>query len=413
MINGAPTDNNAKLFKQGAHVRLQDGGRHHRQVVRHPGLEPRQGPEGDGAGHHRAGQERLRRRLRRQRRHRRRRDRGDEGRRASTPRPPTTGQDAELAAIQRILAGKQYMTVYKAVKPEAEDAAKIAVALAKGESPPAGVVNQQTTTAGQGPVGDPDAGRGDQGQRRRRRSSRTASGRRRRSAPRRSRRPASRRASPDPARTGGGRRGGRPGVRSTERNGKMSTNGALLTLQGVSKRFGAVQALSDVDFEVHAGRGRRARRRQRRRQVHAGQGDRRDPRGRRPGEFLFEGQPVTITSPTDATALGIATVYQDLALCDNLDVVANLFLGSEELSHGPAARYGSSTRSTMEQKLARAARPPRGDDPQRADRGGLPLRRPAPAGGGRPLAARRAEDGDARRAHRRPGRRARPARCSR
>jgi D-xylose transport system substrate-binding protein len=50
---------------------------------------------------------------------------------------PTTGQDAELAAIQRILAGQQYMTVYKAIKPEAGDAAMLAVALAKGQSAPA------------------------------------------------------------------------------------------------------------------------------------------------------------------------------------------------------------------------------------------------------------------------------------
>ncbi len=56
---------------------------------------------------------------------------------------PTTGQDAELAAIQRILAGEQYMTVYKAIKPEAEQAAQLAVALAKGEDPPAGLVNDK------------------------------------------------------------------------------------------------------------------------------------------------------------------------------------------------------------------------------------------------------------------------------
>ena len=54
---------------------------------------------------------------------------------------PTTGQDAELAAIQRILAGEQYMTVYKAIKAEAEAAAELAAALAKGEKPPAGLVN--------------------------------------------------------------------------------------------------------------------------------------------------------------------------------------------------------------------------------------------------------------------------------
>ncbi|MDP9136194.1 MAG: ABC transporter substrate-binding protein, partial [Actinomycetota bacterium] len=53
---------------------------------------------------------------------------------------PTTGQDAELAAIQRILAGEQYMTVYKAIKAEAEAAAELAVALVRGEDPPSGLV---------------------------------------------------------------------------------------------------------------------------------------------------------------------------------------------------------------------------------------------------------------------------------
>jgi D-xylose transport system substrate-binding protein len=57
---------------------------------------------------------------------------------------PTTGQDAELAGIQRILAGQQYMTIYKAVKPEAQDAARMAVALAKGQPLPSNLINQHT-----------------------------------------------------------------------------------------------------------------------------------------------------------------------------------------------------------------------------------------------------------------------------
>ena len=69
----------------------------------------------------------------RQRRHRRRRDRGHEGQRHRSEDPPVTGQDAELAAIQRILIGEQYMTVYKAIKAEAEAAAELGVALATGE----------------------------------------------------------------------------------------------------------------------------------------------------------------------------------------------------------------------------------------------------------------------------------------
>jgi D-xylose transport system substrate-binding protein len=57
------------------------------------------------------------------------------------PLPPVTGQDAELAGIQRIVAGEQYMTVYKAIKPEAEAAATLAVELLRGQTPAAGKVN--------------------------------------------------------------------------------------------------------------------------------------------------------------------------------------------------------------------------------------------------------------------------------
>src|SRR5436305_884831 len=61
---------------------------------------------------------------------------------------PTTGQDASLAGVQRILAGTQYMTVYKAVTPEAQDAAQLAVALVQKKSPPSGLVNKQTPSKG-------------------------------------------------------------------------------------------------------------------------------------------------------------------------------------------------------------------------------------------------------------------------
>jgi D-xylose transport system ATP-binding protein len=116
----------------------------------------------------------------------------------------------------------------------------------------------------------------------------------------------------------------------------MNSNMPLLSLRGVSKRFGAVQALDGVDFEVAAA------------EVVGLVGD--NGAGKSTlvktiagiyspdaGEFFFEGQPVSIGGPNAATALGIATVYQDLALCDNLDVVANLFLGREKIAAGPGA----------------------------------------------------------------------------
>jgi D-xylose transport system ATP-binding protein len=110
----------------------------------------------------------------------------------------------------------------------------------------------------------------------------------------------------------------------------MPDGAPLLELRDVNKRFGAVQALTDVDFQAHAG------------QVTALVGDNgagkstliKTIAGINPmdsGEYLFDGKPVHVTTPQAATALGIATVYQDLALCDNLDVVANLYLGREEL----------------------------------------------------------------------------------
>src|SRR6202011_2675419 len=103
--------------------------------------------------------------------------------------------------------------------------------------------------------------------------------------------------------------------------------------RGVDKHFGPVQALTQVDLDLYAG------------QVTALAGD--NGAGKSVltkciagiyeidhGQFFWEGQPVHIRSPRDAARLGIETVYQDLALADNLDIVQNMFLGREELRNG-------------------------------------------------------------------------------
>ena len=104
----------------------------------------------------------------------------------------------------------------------------------------------------------------------------------------------------------------------------------ILELRGISKRFGAVQALHEVDFEVYPGEvvalvGDNGAGKSTLIKVIAGT-HRADA-----GDYHFAGEAVAVTHPGDATRLGIETVYQDLALCDNLDVVANLFLGRERV----------------------------------------------------------------------------------
>jgi D-xylose transport system ATP-binding protein len=116
----------------------------------------------------------------------------------------------------------------------------------------------------------------------------------------------------------------------------VSPDAPLLQLEGISKHFGPVHALDRVDFAVSAG------------EVVGLVGD--NGAGKSTlvktiaginssdsGTIRFEGQEVSINRPQDATSLVIATVYQDLALCDNLDVVDNLFLGSEETLGGVGA----------------------------------------------------------------------------
>jgi D-xylose transport system ATP-binding protein len=105
----------------------------------------------------------------------------------------------------------------------------------------------------------------------------------------------------------------------------------ILSLRKVNKSFGPVHVLKDVDFDAYAGK------------VTALVGDNGAGKSTlikciagiytpETGEFIFEENKVTITGPRDATALGIEIVYQDLALCDNLDIVHNMFLGREEKS---------------------------------------------------------------------------------
>ena len=102
----------------------------------------------------------------------------------------------------------------------------------------------------------------------------------------------------------------------------------MLSLRGISKNFGAVSALTDIDLDVHAG------------EVVALVGDNGAGKStlvkilagvHQPssGTITFRGKPVTLADPSAALTLGIATVFQDLALCENLDVVANIFLGQE------------------------------------------------------------------------------------
>jgi D-xylose transport system ATP-binding protein len=118
---------------------------------------------------------------------------------------------------------------------------------------------------------------------------------------------------------------------STEPPSAAPGTGPLLELRGIQKSFGAVHVLRGVDFAITPGR------------VTALVGD--NGAGKSTlikgiagihafdeGEYLFEGRPVNVHGPKDSSALGVEVVYQDLALCDNLDVVHNMFLG-RELTH--------------------------------------------------------------------------------
>jgi D-xylose transport system ATP-binding protein len=137
----------------------------------------------------------------------------------------------------------------------------------------------------------------------------------------------------------------------------------MLELRGVSKHFGSVQALQDADFEVRDG------------EVMALVGD--NGAGKSTlikcvagiysidgGQIFFDGEPVTIHGPKDAAKLGIEVVYQDLALCDNLDVVQNMYLGREardpffRLRESPMEQRTSETLKSLAVTTIKSVRQP-------------------------------------------------------
>jgi ABC-type sugar transport system ATPase subunit len=123
-------------------------------------------------------------------------------------------------------------------------------------------------------------------------------------------------------------------VATREGGSAVPANGTpLLSLRGVTKTFGPVRALTRVNLDIAPGK------------VTALAGDNGAGKsvtiktiaglwGPDDGEILWQGQPVQLHGPKSAEELGIRTIYQDLALCDNLDIVQNMFLGHEPLSRG-------------------------------------------------------------------------------
>ena len=254
------------------------------------------------------------------------------------PLPIVTGQDAELSAIQRILTGDQYMTVYKAIKPQAELAAEVAVALLKGEEV-TGAARRSRTRPRRCSTPSPSRSTTSS-----RPWSPTASGRSTTSARPRTSRRARRRACARPgiiehdvADTPANRTDAR--ARAHDARHRQ----ALRRGEGAHRR----RLLGE------RGRGRRPHRRQRRGQVHARQGARRAFTPRMPARSSSTASPSRSHSPADAQDLGIATVFQDLALCDNLDVVANLWLGRELVSGSTLDEVGMEERTwTLLRELA-------------------------------------------------------------
>ena len=142
----------------------------------------------------------------------------------------------------------------------------------------------------------------------------------------------------------------------------VDSSQSLLRLRGITKRFGAVQALTDVDLDIPAGK------------VTALAGD--NGAGKSvlikcisgihapdEGHIWWEGNEVHIHTPHDAAALGIETVYQDLALCDNLDIVQNMFLGREKqrgiaLDENAMERAAADTLQSLAVTTVRSIRQP-------------------------------------------------------
>ena len=134
----------------------------------------------------------------------------------------------------------------------------------------------------------------------------------------------------------------------------------LLQLRGINKSFGAVHVLHDVDLAIYPG------------QVTALVGDNGAGKstlvkivaGIYPydtGDYLFEGEPVSIHGPRDAAALGIEIVYQDLALCDNLDITENMFLGRERhngvlLDEGAMEQQARDTLASLSVRTVKSVR---------------------------------------------------------
>ncbi len=140
MINGSPTDNNARMFKAGAHSVIDGSGYTVGAEYDTPDWSPDKAQQQMEQAITSIGKDKIIGVYAA--------NDGTAGGAIAAmkanginPLPPVTGQDAELAAIQRVVAGEQFMTVYKAIKPEAEVAAELAVAIARGQPAPSGRVN--------------------------------------------------------------------------------------------------------------------------------------------------------------------------------------------------------------------------------------------------------------------------------